>query len=217
MFLSKQRIPFYSVQNVRALTPAGRARYLATSDALYLKEAAADVSPDNMYGWFLRLYNSFYWQAAPVRAREVMADHHGVRLANPFQDTAVLDFLSAMPESWGRGLNFTPTKYPLKWMLANRISYPLHLQTGPHAYIYDVQEGFSISGELLHASGLRPAFVDALQRRKLLAALDPDVFDVPYLDGLATTYLNGQELRGQELNDVFALATHAAIGLYGGA
>jgi len=214
MFLSRQRTPFYSIDNVRALTPAGRQQYLTTSSQMYL-DAVNDFGPENMYGWFLHLYNSFYWQAAPVRAREVMADHHGVRLANPFQDGAVLDFLSAMPESWGRGLNLNPTKYPLKWMLTNRISYPTHLQTGPHAYTYDVQEGFSISGELLHASGLRPAFVEALKERRFLSALDPETFDTGYLAGLTESYLSGQELRGEAQADLFALATHSAIGLYG--
>ncbi|GMV21723.1 MAG: hypothetical protein AMXMBFR57_16720 [Acidimicrobiia bacterium] len=214
MFLSRQRVPFYSIQNVRTLTPAGRERYLSESEALYLQRTDT-FGPGNMYGWFLHLYNSFYWQAAPVRAREVMADHHGVRLANPFQDAALLDFLAAMPESWGRGLNLNPTKYPLKWMLANRINYPLHLQTGPHAYTYDVQEGFSISGELLHASGLRPAFMEALREGHFLESLDPALFEVDYLAGLVAAYLGGEELRGDAQGDLFGLATHSAIGLYG--
>ena len=37
----------------------------------------------------------------------------------PFWDNRIQSFLSAMPESWGRGLELKPTKYPLKWTLQN--------------------------------------------------------------------------------------------------
>ena len=61
----------------------------------------------------------------------------------PFLDKSLIDFLSEMPESWGRGFDINNTKYPLKWMLSNRVDYPIHFQEGPHSYLYDVTVIFS--------------------------------------------------------------------------
>ena len=55
---------------------------------------------------------------------------------------SIIKFLNEMPESWGRGLELKPTKYPLKWMLENCINYPMELQTGPHSYLYDINPSF---------------------------------------------------------------------------
>ncbi len=61
-----------------------------------------------------------------------------------------------MPESWGRGLDLKPTKYPLKWMLEHCIDYPLHLQVGPHLYLYDVDPTFSHSAKFMYGSAFTP-------------------------------------------------------------
>jgi asparagine synthetase B (glutamine-hydrolysing) len=214
LFLRNDRTPFYSLKNARILTPEGREAYSQESEQMYFGETNS-FGPSNLYSWYLHLYNSFYWQASPTIARDRMADIHGVKIAHPFQDSALIDFLSAMPESWGRGLNLNPTKYPLKWMLNNRFDYPTHLQVGPHSYIYDVQRGFSISGELLHASDLKNVFANSLESRNFLESLDSRVFDVNYINGIVKSYLGGTELRGEEAGDIFQIATHSAVGVYG--
>ena len=214
LFLRKDRTPFYSLKNARILSQKGREIYSHESEQMYFSDTTS-FGPSNLYSWYLHLYNSFYWQSSPVIARDRMADFHNVKVAHPFQDSALIDFLSAMPESWGRGLNLNPTKYPLKWMLHNKLDYPTHLQVGPHSYTYDVQHGFSISGELLHASDLRSVFTTSLKSRSFVEALDPTLFDIDYLDGVVKSYLDGAESRGEESADVFQIAMHSAIGLYG--
>jgi hypothetical protein len=43
------------------------------------------------------------------------------------------------------------------------------------------------------------------------------MFDFGYIERLVKTYVDGSELRGEELGDVFAVAAHSAIGVYGNA
>jgi len=45
--------------------------------------------------------------------------------------------------------------------------------------------------------------------------LDSESFNKTYIVGIVKRYLNGEELRGQEMNDINVLALHTAIGIYG--
>jgi hypothetical protein len=115
-------------------------------------------------------------------------------------------FLAAMPESWGRGLELRPTKYPLKWVLQHLVDYPLHLQTGPHSYLYDVDPGFSHSAEILYGSAFTPLLKERLRLRAYRMVLSADYFDLDYIDRVVGEYRAGKETRGAELNDLMALA-----------
>jgi hypothetical protein len=214
-FLRSGRMPLYSIDNSRMLSLHGCRIFVSESEQIYLKEASEHVTRDNLYAWYLHLYNSFHWQGATVSTLEHTAHAHGFNCVSPFHDGALIDFLSAMPENFGRGLDLNPTKYPLKWMLRNRIDYPIHLQVGPHSYTYDVNPTFSLLGEILHASSFRGIFTNTLRAGRFVEWLEADVFDRSYIDGIVKRYLNGEELRGQEMKDVSVLAMHSMIGVYG--
>ena len=214
-FLRSGRMPLYSLANTCLLTATGRENYANESERAYLSDVSGQITKDNLYAHYLQLYNSFHWQGATVSTLEYTAELHGLRCVLPFHDSAVINFLSAMPETWGRGLDLNPTKYPLKWMLRNRIDYPHHLQVGPHSYAYDVDPNFTLLGEILHASSFKPAFQEALQKGRFVEWLDSDIFNRPYIDKIIGCYLKCQELHGQEMNDLGALAMHSAIGVYG--
>ena len=214
-FLRGGRMPLYSLDNTRLLTSTGRENYANESERVYLSDISERITQDNLYSHYLQLYNSFHWQGATVSTLEHTAELHGLRCVLPFHDSAVIDFLSAMPETWGRGLDLNPTKYPLKWMLRNRIDYPHHLQVGPHSYTCDVDPNFTLLGEILHASSFKSVFQEAFQKERFTEWLDSDIFDRPYIDGIIARYLKGEELVGQEMNDLGALAMHSAIGVYG--
>ena len=120
-----------------------------------------------------------------------------------------------MPESWGRGLELKPTKYPLKWMLEHYIDFPLHLQVGPHSYLYDVDPSFSHAAEIMHGSAFVPYFKNLLRPHPYRDLLSPEIFDMAYIDGVVDHYLNGIETRGAEMNDLAAICWLAAVGWYG--
>jgi len=214
-FLRGGRLPLYSIDNTPLLTEKGRKNYVTESEKIYLKEIAENLASENLYAYYLHLYNSFHWQGSTVATLEHTAEAHGLKCVFPFNDSGIIDFLSAMPESWGRGLDLNPTKYPLKWMLKNRIDYPNHLQVGPHSYTYDVDPNFTLFGEILHASSFKPVYTDALKKGQFIKFLDSEMFDRKYIDGIVRRYLQGEELYGQEMNDLGMLATHSAIGIYG--
>ena len=214
-FLRGGRMPLYSLENTNLLTAEGRENYSKESERIYIKKISEEVTQENLYASYLHLYNSFHWQGSTVSTLEYTAETHGLRCVLPFHDSAMIDFLSAMPETWGRGLDLNPTKYPLKWMLRNRIDYPNHLQVGPHSYTYDVNPNFTLLGEILFASSFRPVFFKSLKEGKFVDWLDSNFFDRSYIEGIVSRYLKGEELRGQEMNDLGVLAMHSAIGVYG--
>lgn len=214
-FLSGGRIPLYSLENTRLLTPSGRENFLSESEKVYINQASQTVSHENLYAHYLHLYNSFHWQGSTVSTLEHTAEYHGMSCVLPFHDSAVIDFLSGMPESWGRGLDLNPTKYPLKWMLHNRIDYPHHLQVGPHSYTYDVDPEFTLVGEILHSSSFKPVFQQSLRQGNFSEWLDGDIFDLGYVRGLMKRYIDGEEFKSNEMNDLVSLAMHSTIGVYG--
>jgi hypothetical protein len=214
LFLRSTRIPLWSLSNRKLLTPAGRELYASEMEASYLRPVAEAVTSETLYSWYLHLYNSFHWQGSTVTPLWVTAEAHALTMQVPFWDSRLQEFLSCMPENWGRGLDLHPTKYPLKWALKNRIPYPMHLQVGPHSYTYDVVQGFSLAAELLYASSFRGYFRDRLRERRYLEVLSPEVFDLEYLERLTDRYVEGTEVRGGELSDLGALCWFSAIGWY---
>ena len=114
------------------------------------------------------MYNSFHWQGGTVATLEHTCESFGLKCRLPFLDKGVIDFLSQMPESWGRGLDINNTKYPLKWMLTNKIDYPIDYQSGPHSYLYDINPTFSHTDEIVNASSFKKLFKDAFQQKNYL-------------------------------------------------
>jgi hypothetical protein len=213
-FLRSGRMPFYSIKNSKILTEYGQNNFLKESEEFYLNDYAKNLTSENLYATYLHLYNTFHWQGSTVSTLEYTADYHGLNCVLPFNDKSIIDFLSEMPETWGRGLDFNPTKYPLKWMLKNKINYPIHLQKGPHSYTYDIIPDFSLIGEIMNSSSFKPIFIEALQNKMFLNKIDSDWFDNTYINSIVNNYITGKEIKGQELNEVSALALQSAIGLY---
>jgi hypothetical protein len=217
-FLRGNRLPMWSMDNTPLLTQAGRSQYSAEMEETYLSRASEEVTPETLYSWYLHLYNSFHWQSSTVCTLHYTAEENGLRCVLPFHDGGLIDFLSQMPESWGRGLDLKPTKYPLKWMLENRIRYPTHLQVGPHSYLYDVDHSFSHTAEILYGSSLRPLFLERFGRKvpqSWLDRVDDSVFDAEYIDQILVRYQEGVEVGGGEMNDVMMLGLLALTECYG--
>jgi len=214
-FLRPNRLPLWSLRNTRVLTHNGRDTYSASMEQQYLERAGRDATPKTLYSWYLHLYNSFHWQGSTVVTLGLTAEAKGLRAALPFWDSRLQEFLSAMPESWGRGLDLNPTKYPLKWALTHRIRFPMHLQVGPHSYLYDVDPSFSHGAEILYGSAFASYYRDLLRHRAYRDVLSEDTFDLGYLDGVVQRYLDGVEVRGSEMNDLLSLCILTATGWYG--
>ena len=214
-FLRANRLPLFSLRNSRVLTTNGVEMYSAEMEGMYLRDAAEAASPETLYAWYLHLYNSFHWQGSTVAGFPLMAEANGLIAALPFWDVRLQEFLSGMPEDWGRGLDLNSTKYPLKWTLKRKLNYPMEMQSGPHSYRYDVDASFSHSAEILYGSAFAPHLRDLLAKRAWANVMSPDVFAHDYLDDMVDRYVRGVEVRGGELTDLMALAMLTAVGWYG--
>ena len=212
-FLRNGRIPLWSGQNSRMLTPQGLEAYTDEMSSTYFK-GIEDSEPEELYSWYLSLYNSFHWQGSTVSTIQKMADMVGLPAHNPYWDGAIQDLLSTMPESCGRGLNLTTTKYPLKRMMEHKLGFPMHLQKGPHSYTYDVDPAFSHGIELLYHSSLNPLVKKVLGDKPYHDVLSPEVFDLSYIDSVVDNFLEGKEERGMALKDLTSIWLLCQSGWY---
>ena len=213
-FLRGSRLPLSSMENSKLLTNSGRDKYSIESEKAYLKPFFGKVNGDNLYAYYLHLYNSFHWQSSTVSTLEYTAAEYGFNCHLPFNDSGVKNFLSAMPESWGRGLDLNPTKYPLKWFLKEKVDYPDFLQVGPHSYTYDIDPNFTLVGEILNSSSFTKIFKSTLKGGDFTSWLNREVFDHEYIDRIIKKYLGNEKLTPGEMNDVVIIGMHSAIGQY---
>jgi len=210
-FLRSGRIPL-AKNDSRLLTDLGKQELDAVSFKSYLEKPSQNLSGDNLYATYLDLYNSFHWQGSTVATLDHSLAAHDMGCALPFHDSKVIEFLSNMPESWGRGLELKPTKYPLKWMLANKIDYPMEMQSGAHSYTYDVDPSFTHVGEWINHSSLNGLFKEALAGGSHHNILASSHFNHQYIDGLVSKYCKGEEILGSEQGDLLNIAMQALMG-----
>lgn len=210
-FLRQTRMPLMSPENIKILTHEGLKRYLAVTEKKYLKPMVNKDALNTLYSTYLKLYHNFHWQGGTVATLEICSDYFGLDFEMPFLDGGILDLLEQMPEHYGRGLDFKPTKYPLKHMLENHVDYPMEFQTGPHSYLYDINPDFNHSAELVYRSDLTKHLKEGLCNRQFIGNLDPNIVNFSYIDDLIKKYLRGEEVRGFELNDTFSLGLHSVL------
>ena len=210
-FLRSGRMPL-SKNSSNLITAFGKSELDRVSANVYLNEYIENLDGTNLYATYLKLYNSFHWQGSTVSTLEHACMAQGLICALPFHDTNLIEFLSYMPEDWGRGLELKPTKYPLKWMLENKIDYPMHMQTGPHSYTYDVDPNFTHLGEILNHSSFSHLVRENLLKEPYNSFLSSDYFDLKYINKLSNKFINGEEIMGSEQSDLANIALQGMLG-----
>ena len=213
-FLRDTRFPFWSLENSSFFTKKGREFYQTEMSKSYLDEIANEVTANNLYSSIIDLYNSFHWNGGSVSTLYMTGDLFGIDVNLPFKDSRLIKFLSEMPESWGRGLEMRPTKYPLKNFLKNKIDYPYHLQTGPHSYLYDTDHEFDHAAEWNYRSSFNKQYRNILSKRAYRNILSEEFFNISYLDKIVTNYINGKEV-AKEKHDLENLIYFSVMGFYG--
>ncbi len=214
-FYGSPRIPFARNFDNPALTQNGQQAIFNFPFGEYMPQVLDSVTGDTLYSWLIYMYLNFHSQGSTVAVQRyaMELDSHNAR--SPYNDTRLIALLSQAPESWGRGLELNHTKYPLKWVGRNKIRFPYALlQEGPHSYLYDVIEGFSLLEEIMYRSAVSKLFKEVLAERAYRQVLDNDYFDVNYIDRLVTAYLAGRETKGKDFTNLFSLATVSATGWY---
>ena len=214
LFLSGGRIPLYShLNNKKLFNEESADKFFNENKKNYLDEFKGKIKPESLYSIYIYLYHSFHWQGGTVSTFEYMCDAFDLRCRLPFLDIKLIDFLSTMPESWGRGLDINNTKYPLKWMLANKIDYPMELQSGPHSYIYDIDPSFSHTSELVNASSIKDLYIKELSKKSFIEKLDSKHYNTEYINDIINRYSSGEEMKGEDLNHIFNLGNLAVLDI----
>ena len=209
------RIPFAKTYRNPLLTDRGQNAIYNFPFREYMPEILSSLSEKNIYAWLIYLYHSFHSQGSTVSIQKHAMEYNKHRWRMPFNDCRLIEFLSKAPEEWGRGLDFNNTKYPLKWVAKNKIKFPYELlDEGPHSYLYDVIEGFSLLAEVTYRSGVTDYFKDTIRTRPYKTILSDEYFDTFYLDQLVTNYLDGNEVSGTGLNNLVSLITLCITGWY---
>lgn len=214
MFIRNGRLPLWSGKNISMLREEGLESYTQEMTKTYFNDFV-DIEMNQLYSSFLHLYNSFHWQGSTVATLQTMCDKFEMNSYLPFWGNNIQEFLSLMPESWGRGLDFNRTKYPLKEMLDGGIDYPIGLQEGPHSYTYDVDHSFNHNNELIYHSALNPMAKDLLKQKNYQSILSDSFFDIDYLDRLVDQFVDSEQpLEGSEREDLVSLFLFSKTGWY---
>ena len=210
-FLRQGRIPFYSIENSKFIRFEKSQIYLKHMEKNYFSKIINQLSPKTIYSIYNHLYCNFHWQGSTVNTLENISRKFGLICELPFIDKNLVDLVSKMPEKFGRGLELNNTKFPLKWILRNKLDYPYHYQEGPHSYNYDIDRNFSHSSEVLYGSAFKKIFKDVLKKSKFIDRLSPKLFNIRYMKFLINGYLKNKVFSGQDLNNLLSIALHSLI------
>lgn len=213
-FYGGPRVPFAKTQGNAMLTPGGQNAVYHYPFREYMPEALS-LNEKNLYSWLIYLYHSFHSQGSTVNIQKHAMEKNQQNWRSPYNDYRLVEFLSKAPERWGRGLELNHTKYPIKWLAQNRLKFPYELlQEGPHSYLYDVMEGFSLFAEVVYRSGVTSFLKEAMAEKSYRNVLQGDTFALGYLDRLADDFVNGKEAKGADFNNLVSLITFVITGWY---
>jgi len=215
LFYGGPRLPFARTLDNPILILSARKQVRAFPFREYMPEVLKRFNEKNIYAWIIYLYHSFHSQGSSVNIQKHGMEYGGHQWRCPFDDLRLIEVLSQVPESWGRGLDFNHTKHPIKWVAQNKIKFPYDLlQEGPHSYLYDVIEGFSLFAEIVYRSGATAYFKEVLRERPYRRIMDGKYFDMAYMDRLVKDYLSGKETRGIDFTNLVSLITFSITGWY---
>lgn len=214
-FYGSPRIPFAKNYANPLLTKKGQHLIYHFPFREYVPAVIRNLSAGNLYSWLIYLYHSFHSQGSTVNVHKSAMEYNQHQWRAPYNDYRLIEFLSKAPEKWGRGLDLNHTKYPLKWVAQNKIKFPYELlEMGPHSYLYDVIEGFSLGAEITYQSGVTDFFKESISRRDYREILSSEYFDFNYLDQLTKNFLNNNNAKGMDLNNLISLLTFVVTGWY---
>ena len=210
-FLRNSRLPFLPGSDLNLVTKHGSNLHQEQMYDEYFSELEPFLKVENIYSLYLYLYNSFHWQGSTVNSLEFSGNYFDLNVTNPFHDVQLIRLLETMPEEYGRGLELKQTKYPIKWMLENKLDYDLSLNGGLHSYLYDEDPSFNHSKEILVNSAFAPIFKSNLTTSTLFKSLDSSVFDLNYINSIVRNYVKENKIEDTDISNLFSICLHSLI------
>lgn len=179
--ISDHRIPFENTATDVVFENGGVEIFKQWLYENYFKEVVDNINPGNMYHYLIHLYKHFHLQGTERRVITSRLKGTGFNHRTPFLDSQLVEFLSAMPEDWGRGLEWREVKYPLKEFASKHLDIPVDIiKSDFHSYIIEKEnEDHSIDwrSEVINNSSLGSEWRDANKQTVI-----NDVFDKKYFN-----------------------------------
>ena len=172
---------------------AFKKEYLGTIQT-QMKHEIDNMDPERLYSLLTRLYCRYWLKGSNIMRVFYSVGDQGLRPALPYMDVKLIKFLERMPESWGRGLDMNPTKYPLKRFVETRPRFPRDIVARvPHSYLSESDPDIHpLYYDYLCKSTLTDYFKDVLTDRSNLAFLEHPMFNLPHLSTVVDAFLSNR-------------------------
>jgi len=212
--LSDFRIPFARIAREPIFTEGAKAQFRKWLHDNYFKEAAENIKPENMYFYLIHLYKYFHLQGSQYQVIQSAFEGTGFYPRLPFLDMKLAEFLSQMPENWGRGLEWRHIKYPLKQYASKHLDIPVEIiESDFHSYIDEKEDEERLidwKAEMVNASPLGLRWRDLAKQQVMDRIFDKTWFDVELIKNLLSRPCNPSTSK-LHLN----LVTFLTVGLEG--
>lgn len=201
--LSDIRIPFRELSGLY-VKPQPFRKFQKWLKQEYFQLAIDNVSEKNLYYHFASLYADFHLQSPQIKIYRTGLKN--VRF--PYIDLNLFNFLYRMPENFGRGLEFRPTKFPEK-ELARKV-FPQKLidilEAGPHSYLSEVEK-MNPYDEYWLKGKVYDYVKHKISESKISRIFDKDIFQTESIEKFA------QALKRGHLKNLSSLDTKLLIML----
>ena len=190
LFLTDKRFPLLENQS-----PVLNQNKIKKVNDYFKKEYFQDINLKNkneLYSIYIYLYNSFHWQAGTVSTMYELPDYHNLRMIMPYWNPILHEYLSKMPENWGRGLETKTLKYPLKENLSKKFDIMNVLNLGPHSYQYDVNRFSDPFLEILISKSAKKYINEVFNKYHPCDYLDKRYFNSNLIFKTIKNYKNNQ-------------------------
>ena len=220
--LSYQRVPFAKWENTSVVSDKMNQEFEQFVNTNYFNDLTNQTTSGNIYYNLLQVYKRFHFQSAQMQVANVAFNKFNLSCKIPFLDLNMVDYMYAMPEDWGRGLELKTTKYPLRYLANERWSgMPLNIleESGPHSYIAENDKKWTYAGgnwdiycEILYRSVFKDYFKEMFVNVDVEKYFDADYFNTDLFNKVIKDYINGvEDIPNHGL--LFKLAILFSIGL----
>ena len=152
------------------------------------------VNNKQIYSSYIKLYNSFHWQGSTIATMYNFSKKNNLKMYLPYWNPILHNFLSKMPESWGRGLETNNIKYPLKESFRRYFKYPSVLEKGHHSYLYDIKKYSDPILEIIFHHKTKIYIEKILKKYHPNDFLDDNYFDKNKIYKIVNNYRNNKDL-----------------------
>jgi len=210
---SPSRLPFTLPEETEIFEKDTLISFLKKAVDEYFSKYLKKINFDNIYSIWTSLYADFHFKGLSVPMSLKGIEDVGMTAALPYFDLCLARFFEKMPESWGRGLNFNPAKYPAKMMAYKSKTFPLHIvgEDKPHSYLSEADPHLNPFYEFYCNSSVTDYFRDILNRKDILDFLHVEGIHSSFLEKVRSDMVNNKKIEMSHFQVISKICTLSSI------